>query len=45
LDRARRDARELGGYTVRLDHLQAAIEAEERAAEPGLRRDKYGVDW
>jgi hypothetical protein len=45
LDRARRDARELGGYTVRLDHLRAAIEAEERAAEPGLRRDKYGVDW
>jgi hypothetical protein len=41
LDRARRDARELGGYTVRRDDLQAAIETEDRAADRGPRRDKY----
>ena len=45
LDRVRRDARELGGYTVRRDHLQAAIEAEDRSGERAPWRDEFGVDW
>jgi hypothetical protein len=35
LDRVRRDARELGGYTVRLESLQAAIAADELTGDRG----------
>jgi hypothetical protein len=45
LDRVRRDARELGGYTVRLESLQSAIAAEELTADRGRHRDEFGVDW
>jgi hypothetical protein len=45
LDRVRRGARELGGYTVRLESLQAAIAAEELTADRGRHRDEFGVDW
>jgi hypothetical protein len=45
MDRVRRDARELGGYTVRRDELLAAIEAEDRCEERPRWREEFGRDW